>query len=209
MRTWRPRWRPRITLRWMMIGVAIVAFALMSWRQWGQWRRILRNNPNTFMHTSYVVASVKPGHRTTPLVGGDEVPISIEYSYAFNPPAPPPGFVFCLRAEAWVEDVPTGSVVDHISFERYLVSGVHDKACGTETWVARPPGIGHYFLHSALSYTVPLGQFPGRRPRNLGRWQFPSGSGGPLYQDHNPPLLTPRTPRRRNLPPSMRPPSAK
>jgi hypothetical protein len=198
----RAWWAPRVTLRSTMIAVAVVALGLGAWRHWKQWRRIYSVHPNTIANASYISARPVDGPIIRPPVEGEEIPISIDYVIAFDPPMPPLGFTFCVRVEVWVEDLATGRIVDQVSFDRYLVAGVHEEYSGTMNWSARITGEGYFTLHESLSYTEPLGQFVRRSRGTL--WQLQSTGYQPLYRVKPPASSGRRTQPRIILPPSLR-----
>jgi hypothetical protein len=142
---------PRLTIKQMMILVAVLAVASQIGRDY--WTRQLRfYDP---VNASQLHANVGD---TPSLAPGQSVPVSISYHFqfgTFNKPAP--GTTVTVLGSVWLQDQETGYCVDGYTFDVPLTVGGRESASEEFVWDALPPHPGRYLLRYALYYSTPLG----------------------------------------------------
>jgi hypothetical protein len=144
----------RVTVRGLMVVVAIVALITLGGREfWAWWLRRGYRNP-VFPSTLSARAGINTNHV---LVPGRPIPVSITYNFTFSNPKPPQGATCVVWASVWFEDRETRRYVEGYTFDAPLTVGGRESATGTFTWDAMIPRPGHYLLHYRLYHGLPGG----------------------------------------------------
>jgi hypothetical protein len=144
--------KPRVTVRGMMVAVAILALASLAGREgWRWWLRRGERNPVQLSQLS----AGPIGRSEETLVPGRPVPVPITYDFRLSSPKPPTGTTIVLWASVWFEDSRTGLYVDGYTFDAPLIVGERESTSGTFDWDALIPHPGRYHLRSELHYSTP------------------------------------------------------
>jgi hypothetical protein len=139
--------RVRITVRRLMVAVAMLAFALGYGLHW------LRRADKYHMNVRIFAQAMWPGNAT-----GQPVPISIGYDFRLDHEGDaPPGMPLFVEARIKVVDTATGIVVDRCDFDRLLVAGIRGNTSDSFVWLARNPGPGRYRIERWTRAWQPVG----------------------------------------------------
>ncbi|WP_435016406.1 hypothetical protein TA3x_003972 [Tundrisphaera sp. TA3] len=150
---------PRLSVRAMMLIVAVVAVLSLGARQYLDHRerlRLFRSSSNSIGGSLGVQRD-----RRAELRVGEPFPVTIDYNVGLRRRKPPPGVLFPVWGEAWIEDAATGQAVDGFSFEVTLATGGMESAKGSLAWDAVIPKPGKYSIKHYLWYKTPLGEWQG------------------------------------------------
>jgi hypothetical protein len=158
--------RVRLTVRRMMLVIAVVAVLLSVPLHWDRYLRRVKLSP---LKESRLTMLKRPD-RHARYIPGEAIPIRIGYDLKFSRPGPPPGMFFLVQIEAKVLDMGTKKVVARRTWRRSLVAGLRDESSGTLDWEVWHTAPGRYRLTRELRYM----DF-------LGRWRPLSGGAG-AYQ---------------------------
>ena len=185
------RWpRFRLSIRMMMIGVALIALAAFGARySWERW--LYRGYPNPIdasMDVQYGRdGNLIPGNQTIihavypmSLVAGDPIPVGVGYRVRLLRPMPPPGTTYNVWMGVWFEDQETGLPVDGYTFALPLTVGGRESASGTFTWNAAITQPGTYALHHYAYYKAPFGEWRGRGGGMTGGFFVEAAPGGSI-----------------------------
>jgi hypothetical protein len=139
--------RVRITLRRLMIAVAVFALALGYGLDW--FRRANKSHMR-------VRLSAEPLWPETP--AGQRVPISIDYGFGLDLEGDaPPGMPLLVQSRLLIVDTATGAVIDRCDFDQLLVAGIRDNTTDTFVWWAKNHGPGRYRVKRWLRAWQPIG----------------------------------------------------
>lgn len=145
--------RPRLTIKHMMILVAVFAGASLVGRLLWDAR------PRYYNPVS--ASDMRAAMPETPdLAPGQTVPVSIHYNCLLNLSGrdkPTPGESVTVVGAVWLEDVQAKRYVDGYTFDALLTAGGRESASGDIVWDALPPHPGPYMLHSDLYFHTPSG----------------------------------------------------
>jgi hypothetical protein len=162
--------RPRLTIRRMMVLVAILAGASLAGRSYWD-RRLQEYQP---LSGSDIRVSVDDAPNFEP---GQTVPARIAYNFRLRPGQDPwLGSTVTVVGSVWLEDFETRQYVDGYTFAVPLTRGERESAYGDFVWDALPPRAGLYYVHHWFDYTTPLGELK------------PGGSGGYWLHRIGPPV---------------------
>ena len=148
--------RVRLTVRRMMVAVAVVAVLCLGGREYWAWW--LRRGYHSPVYQSRLSAQVAIRSHPWVLDPGSPIPVTITYDFRFAKRKPSTGTTCLLLAAVWFEDHETGQYVDGYTFDAPLTVGGREKATGSFTWEAMIPHAGRYMLRKHLSYAGPSGE---------------------------------------------------
>jgi hypothetical protein len=143
--------RPRLTIRRMMILIAVIAAASLAGRSFWDWR--FRTYNPIFGSDLNATASDVPDFEP-----GRTAPVRVVYNFALSPHFKTwAGATVTVVGSVWLEDAETRRYVDGYTFAVPLTDGGRESAYGDFVWDALPPHAGHYYIHHTHYYSMPLG----------------------------------------------------
>jgi len=143
--------RPRLTIRRMMILVAVLAAASLAGRSY--WDQRLRDYDPVIGSAIHANADDAPDFEP-----GGTVPVRVVHNFRLSPLFKPwPGATITIVGSVWLEDFETRRYVDGYTFAVPLTYGEREWAYEDFVWDALPPHAGRYYVRCTYSYTSPLG----------------------------------------------------
>ena len=168
--------RLRLSVRQMMIGVAVLAVAFLVARySWERWLRRSYLNPLKASMDAKIQLDAE-------MHAGRPIPVVIHYDYQIGNPKLPPGTIYYLWAGVWFADRETGFPVEGYSFVAPLTVAGREAASGSFIWNALMTEPGMYSVHHSLRYKPAFGEWQGLSGGTLKYVRIKPSSENPAYR---------------------------